>query len=290
MTYNDILVTVLSSSIWASTYEYDSNVSTIVYTTVQTSTFNIKVADLYKIFVTEAIYWGNLGGVSGVDNKCAAQATKKGLSGTYKAIISLSDAAGGARRACSTSNCLNPDGTLNWTSSSKDWVLKDRVNYFRTDETFIASSNKAGIFMPENWINSIGTDNDKYSTDNITHYTLGASSYTKNWNTSLYSLNEKPYAVITAMGNDWIGHSEETDSGVDSNCTNYTVPTESSFTVELFDLGMAEPYSRYKARRTNANSKKLYTTNEVTDITGYKYYFSPYNCAAPIYSLYCAEQ
>ena len=207
VTYNNILVTVISSTIWGSTYYYDVPISTLVYTTVQTSTFNIKVADLYKIFVTEAIYWGNLGGVSGVDNKCSVQATKKGLSGTYKAIISLSDANGGSRRACENANCQN--------AVDNTWVLKDRVNYFRTDETFIASSNKAGIFMPEDWINPIGTENDKYSEDKRTIYMNGGQNYTNGWNSSFYNLKEKPYAVLTGMDNGWLRDGDGNSSGID---------------------------------------------------------------------------
>ena len=41
-----------------------------------------------KVFVTSNRWWGDLGGVSGADNKCQDAANRAGLSGTYMAWIS----------------------------------------------------------------------------------------------------------------------------------------------------------------------------------------------------------
>lgn len=88
-----------------------------------------------KIFVTATTYSGNLGGVTGADAKCAADANKPST-GTYKALI----ADGTARIACTTANCGG--GATEHTS----WVLAANKQYSRTDGTVIGTTNSAGIF------------------------------------------------------------------------------------------------------------------------------------------------
>ncbi|HLD45750.1 MAG TPA: DUF1554 domain-containing protein, partial [bacterium] len=65
-----------------------------------------------KIFVTDATYNGNLGGVAGADALCEADANKP-ATGTYKALI----VDGVARVACTTANCGGGAG------ENIDWVL-----------------------------------------------------------------------------------------------------------------------------------------------------------------------
>ena len=43
--------------------------------------------DLIKVFITKGAWTGNLGGLEGADEKCQAEAEKKGFSGTWKAFL-----------------------------------------------------------------------------------------------------------------------------------------------------------------------------------------------------------
>ncbi|MDA1353984.1 MAG: DUF1554 domain-containing protein [bacterium] len=91
----------------------------------------------YVVFVTDAAYIGNLGGISGADDKCNAHANKPNNSGDYKAMLVLND----VREACQTANCT--DGGID---ENIDWVLKPNTNYVRPDLARIMTTNDAGIF------------------------------------------------------------------------------------------------------------------------------------------------
>ena len=66
------------------------------------------------LFVTAAGYNGNLGGVSGADAKCMADANKPSDGKTYKAM--LTD--GSTRIACTSANC-----TTSGNAEHLGWVL-----------------------------------------------------------------------------------------------------------------------------------------------------------------------
>lgn len=90
-----------------------------------------------RIFVTNMGYTGDLGGITGADNKCLSDsANPMGVgNGSWKALL-----AGGGRQACTTSNCTGG------TSEHIDWVLKADTDYLRPDGSLIARTNAAGIF------------------------------------------------------------------------------------------------------------------------------------------------
>lgn len=88
------------------------------------------------IFVTAATYDGNLGGVSGADQKCNSDANNKN-SGTYKALIAVS-----GQRDINT-----------------DWPLYQSQTYVRADgSTVIGTTTQSGMFT-FNLTNSISSSN-----------------------------------------------------------------------------------------------------------------------------------
>ncbi|MCC5813496.1 MAG: DUF1554 domain-containing protein [Leptospira sp.] len=96
------------------------------------------------IFVSQA-YNGDLGGVSGADNKCATTSFNPDTSKSYKALI----VDGSNRVACKTPGCSGG------TSEHKDWVLKPltiykryngRVGFIVEDGSIIGKTNKNGVF------------------------------------------------------------------------------------------------------------------------------------------------
>jgi hypothetical protein len=92
---------------------------------------------VYRIFVTQSTYTGNLGGVSGADAKCEADANKP-ATGTYKAM--LVNEVVNQRQACTSSYCT--DSTQNI-----DWVMKPDTTYIRaSDFAKLSTTNAAGIF------------------------------------------------------------------------------------------------------------------------------------------------
>jgi len=88
------------------------------------------------IFVSATTSQGNLGGVSGADTICDADANRPSCGGTYKAM--LSDYLN--RQACSTINCGGGAG------EHIDWVLTASTTYIRPDGTTIGTTNTLGIF------------------------------------------------------------------------------------------------------------------------------------------------
>jgi Protein of unknown function (DUF1554) len=70
------------------------------------------------IFVTSAVYSGNLGGLAGADSDCQALATAAGLGGTYKAWLSDGTTTAAARVTHSSGAYVLVDGTViasNWS-------------------------------------------------------------------------------------------------------------------------------------------------------------------------------
>ncbi|MDX1960980.1 MAG: DUF1554 domain-containing protein [Leptospiraceae bacterium] len=115
--------------------------------TTYTITANRSAATTFRIFVTNATYSGNLGGISGSDTRCNADANKPLDGSTYKAIV-VDNA--GTRRACTNGDCTSAAENL-------DWVLKPNTSYIRaSDSVSIFTTNAAGIFaygtMPNSFL------------------------------------------------------------------------------------------------------------------------------------------
>jgi hypothetical protein len=64
------------------------------------------------VFVSSALYDGNLGGLSGADSKCQGLASAAGLAGTYKAWLSDSTTAAASRLTHATTPYVLADGTV----------------------------------------------------------------------------------------------------------------------------------------------------------------------------------
>jgi hypothetical protein len=92
-----------------------------------------------RIFVTNATFIGNLGGIGGADFNCVADsANPMGPgNGNWKALIVDSNS---IRRACLTANCVNG------SSENVDWALKPNTTYFRPNGVLIGTTNSAGLF------------------------------------------------------------------------------------------------------------------------------------------------
>ena len=89
-----------------------------------------------RIFVTQQIFNGNLGGPRGADAFCQIDPAKPAGPSMYKAL--LTDSA--ARVACLTANCVG--GGVN---EHRDWVLTPDMNYVRPDGTYIGTADPNGL-------------------------------------------------------------------------------------------------------------------------------------------------
>jgi hypothetical protein len=89
-----------------------------------------------RVFVTASVYVGNLGGPTGADAKCNADANRPTLR-SYKAML----ADGTTRVACLTNNnCTNPGENVGW-------VLKRNTTYYLANGvTILWTTNAAGIY------------------------------------------------------------------------------------------------------------------------------------------------
>lgn len=104
-----------------------------------TQTYNIAIPDNDKrIFLTNTLYNGNLGGVSGADAKCQADANKPSSTQAFKALIAESGA-----------DTRSPPN-----ASNVDWVIKPNTYYRRNDGTLLFLSNASGLFTFGNFSNA----------------------------------------------------------------------------------------------------------------------------------------
>ncbi|MCB1179636.1 MAG: DUF1554 domain-containing protein [Leptospiraceae bacterium] len=96
------------------------------------------IPDKY-IFVSQGIYNGNLGGITGADSKCSTEKINNYSAlptGTYKALL----ADGTTRRACSTSNCVGG------SSENSNWILIANQSYYNgSDNSLVFTTNSKGI-------------------------------------------------------------------------------------------------------------------------------------------------
>ena len=125
---------------------------------------SIVVVGAKRIFVTAAIYDGNLGGVAGADAKCQADANRPNAS-TYKALL----VDGYYRVACTqgNANCA--------ANQHVDWVLAANTVYVRSNgSTIIGTTNSEGIFP---W--SGGALSNSIGPDVATAYTGLGSDWTR---------------------------------------------------------------------------------------------------------------
>lgn len=101
-----------------------------------------------RIFVTSAQYDGNLGGITGADAKCNADAAKPNAS-TYKALLAFAD----VRRGCTSVNCGGATGI----EQTVDWPLFPNMTYVRADGTTIIGFSGGNALLPASLTNSIGS-------------------------------------------------------------------------------------------------------------------------------------
>ena len=101
-----------------------------------------------RIFVTASSYNGNLGGISGADQKCANDANNPNDGATFKALV-----VGGTRRACSNSYCSSG-------YEAQNWVLKANTEYINMSDssTFVTTNANAVVEYPV-FVNDEGKEN-----------------------------------------------------------------------------------------------------------------------------------
>ncbi|HMU83384.1 MAG TPA: DUF1554 domain-containing protein [Leptospiraceae bacterium] len=92
------------------------------------------------VFRTTSTFAGTaVGGVSGADTKCNADANKPANTGTYKALITD----GAARVACTSANCATSG-----IAEHSDWVMYPATEYRQVNQTtVIFTTNANGIFI-----------------------------------------------------------------------------------------------------------------------------------------------
>ena len=149
------------------------------------------------VFVSSAVYTGNLGGLSGADAKCSTLATNAGLSGVYLAWLS--------------------DGTTGPT----DRFTRAKSQYILTDGTVIAENwddlgdgtIKAGILVDENGVAISGTMMAWTNvTDNGDTYAAGLSG---NPTCFGYSNDETSYYGVVGKVDNLTRWSQETINDCD---------------------------------------------------------------------------
>jgi len=133
-----------------------------------------------KIFVTSNAFQGNIGGGAGsgiqrADNMCNSDPNKPD-SNTYKAMI----VDGTNRRACSTSNCIDPNENI-------DWVFKPNTDYYRPNGTYLFTTNSAGIVTTDIANPILAGSNYPYWTGLASDWTISPSAHCNNWTDNLSS-------------------------------------------------------------------------------------------------------
>lgn len=88
-----------------------------------------------RVFVTASAYNGNLGGISGADQKCANDANKPTDGGTFKALVVSS-----TRRACTSAYC-NTSGI----GENSNWVMKANTTYKDLNGNELFTTNASAI-------------------------------------------------------------------------------------------------------------------------------------------------
>jgi hypothetical protein len=87
---------------------------------------DVNVTGQKTVFVTSAVYAGNLGGLAGADADCQSLATAAGVSGTFKAWLSDGTSTAAARLTHSSGPYVLVDGTVvanDWTQLASGALL-----------------------------------------------------------------------------------------------------------------------------------------------------------------------
>jgi hypothetical protein len=98
------------------------------------------------VFVTQSAYYGNLGGLTGADMICQAEASVAGLAGTYMAWLSDSAEGPDTRFVKSTIPYVDVNGTriaANWNDLTDGWL----------DNPISVAPNGSHVFAPV-WTNT----------------------------------------------------------------------------------------------------------------------------------------
>ena len=100
-----------------------------------------------RIFVTASSFNGNLGGISGADQKCANDANNPNDGAVFKALI-----VGGTRRACSNSYCSSG-------YEAQNWVLKANTDYVNMNDSsaYVTTNANAVVEYPA-FVNNEGKE------------------------------------------------------------------------------------------------------------------------------------
>ncbi|MCX7811207.1 MAG: DUF1554 domain-containing protein [Leptospiraceae bacterium] len=132
-----------------------------------------------KIFVTAEKFVGDIGGGTGVpgtngiqraDFICNNDANKPD-NNTYKAMI----VDGTNRRACSTSNCIDPNENV-------DWVFKPNTDYYRPNGIlYLFTTNSAGIVTTNIAESILAGSYYPYWTGLASDWTISPSAHCNNW-------------------------------------------------------------------------------------------------------------
>jgi hypothetical protein len=161
---------------------------------VQVPALRTPVADLVMyhsktVFVSSATYNGNLGGLTGADNKCQALATAAGLPGTYKAWLSDGTGSPSTRFTQHDFYYVLANGTKiadNWTDltdgslanrialSESGAAVNDVIVWTGTGTTGASAGSNCGNWSQSGYLNR-GMDGASYYTDSWwTSYSEGA--------------------------------------------------------------------------------------------------------------------
>jgi hypothetical protein len=142
--------------------------------------------DQRKIFVTSNAFQGNIGGGAGVPDTIGIQRAdficnndaNKPDNNTYKAMI-VDEITN--RRACSTSNCMNPNENV-------DWVFKPNTDYYRPNGRYLFTTNSAGIVTTNIAESILAGSYYPYWTGLASDWTISPSAHCNNWtdNSSSY--------------------------------------------------------------------------------------------------------
>lgn len=137
------------------------------------SGFKSSVKTSNKIFITNAAYQGNLGGISGANETCFTAARAAGLDGTWMAWVSTS-----------TSNVIDrvrSEGP--WTFVGGETVAFQNLAQFATDPTFPIMVNEYGVTLNDGddfvWTGTYqgGTVNSNFSNCSDWTSTSGEAQY-----------------------------------------------------------------------------------------------------------------
>ncbi len=174
-----------------------------------------------RIFATAAVYNGNLGGISGADQKCANDTNNPKDGGLFKAVI-----VGSTRRACTSAYCGSSG-----INENLNWVMKANTTYSDLNGNALFSTNASAIPEFPVFFNAQILTTDKIWTglevaDNDGFTAAGAwltGETCDDWQDSDAPGGRYGENMITQPGRDYLGFAYMTEA-----CTN----TNSLYCVE----------------------------------------------------------